>query len=120
MKSITIIGNLGANAVLRTTSEGKQLMTFNVAVSRGENNPIWFNCVSNMREKLMPFLVKGQCVAVVGDLTPGIYNNQLDLSINVDKIELCGSAPKADAPANPTEESKSNAPAASSQQPETY
>lgn len=106
MKTITIIGNLGANAVLRTTSEGKQLMTFNVAVSYGENNPIWFNCVSNMREKLMPFLVKGQCVAVVGDLTPGIYNNQLDLTINVDKIELCGSAPKNDIPA----ESKSKKP----------
>lgn len=106
MKCITIIGNLGANAVLRTTSEGKQLMTFNVAVSRGENNPIWFNCVSNMREKLMPFLVKGQCVAVVGDLTPGIYNNQLDLSINVDKIELCGSAPKSDTPAESKSEEK--------------
>lgn len=99
MKSITIIGNLGANAVLRTTSDGKQLMTFNVAVSRGENNPIWFNCVCNHREKLFPFLVKGQCVAVIGDLQPGIYNNNLDLSINADKIELCGSAPKTDNPA---------------------
>lgn len=99
MKCITIIGNLGANAVLRTTSEGKKLMTFNVAVSRGENNPIWFNCVSNMREKLFPFLVKGQCVAVIGDLQPGIYNNNLDLTINVEKIELCGSAPKTDTPA---------------------
>ena len=116
MKSITIIGNLGANAVLRTTSEGKQLMTFNVAVSRGENNPIWFNCVSNMREKLMPFLVKGQCVAVIGELIPGIYNNQLDLSVNVDKIELCGSAPKSETPA----ESKTEAPVDSSHQPETY
>lgn len=116
MKCITIIGNLGANAVLRTTSEGKQLMTFNVAVSRGENNPIWFNCVSNMREKLMPFLVKGQCVAVVGDLTPGIYNNQLDLSINVDKIELCGSAPKNDTPV----ETKTDAENNHSHQPETY
>lgn len=105
MKTITIIGNLGANAVMRTTSDGKQLMTFNVAVSRGENNPIWFNCVTNMREKLFPFLVKGQCVAVIGDLQPSIYNNNLDLTINADKIELCGSAPKSDTPA----ESKTDA-----------
>lgn len=98
MKSITIIGNLGANAVLRTTSDGKQLMTFNVAVSRPNADPIWFNCVSNHREKLFPFLIKGQCVAVIGDLQPGIYNGNLDLSINADKIELCGSAPKTETP----------------------
>lgn len=116
MKTITIIGNLGANAVMRTTSDGKQLMTFNVAVSRGENNPIWFNCVSNYREKLFPFLVKGQCVAVIGELSPGIYNNQLDLTVNADKIELCGAAPKTDTPA----ETKTDADNGHSQAAETY
>lgn len=116
MKTITIIGNLGAQAVLRTTSEGKQLMTFNVAVSRPNADPIWFNCVCNYREKLFPFLIKGQCVAVIGDLQPGIYNGNLDLSINSDKIELCGSAPKTDTPV----ESKSEAAQDHSQTKEIY
>ena len=95
MKSITIIGNIGANAVLRTTSDGRQIMTFNVAVNVGENTPpIWFGCVSNYREKLMPYLIKGQCVCIIGDLQPRVYNGALDLSISVDRCELCGAKPE--------------------------
>lgn len=94
MKQITIIGNIGANAVLRTTADGKQIMTFNVAVNQGENAaPIWFGCVSNYRERLMPYLIKGQCVCIIGDLVPRLYNGNLDLSISVDRCELCGKAP---------------------------
>lgn len=94
MKCITIIGNLGANAVRRMTSDGKELMTFNVAVNQSGTEPIWFNCVGNLREKLLPYLVKGQCVCVIGDLTAGIYQNRLDLSVNIDKCELCGAKPE--------------------------
>lgn len=105
MKSITIIGNLGANAVQRTTSDGKLLMTFNVAVNQPNKDPLWFNCVGNYREKLFPYLTKGQCVCVIGDLNAGLYNNQLDLSVNIDKCELCG-AKSGEQPAqiDPTDE----------------
>lgn len=106
MKCITIIGNLGANAVRRMTSDGRELMSFNVAVNQGEDSTIWFNCVGNLREKVFPYLVKGQCVCVIGDLRPGIYNNSLDLSVNIDKIELCGARPKEEA--TPVEETTSN------------
>ena len=90
MKQLTIIGNLGANAVQRMTSDGKSLMSFNVAVNVPERDPIWFNCVGNFREKVFPYLIKGQCVCVIGDLRPGLYNGQLDLSVSIDRIELCG------------------------------
>lgn len=93
MKQITIIGNLGANAVRRTTSDGKELMSFNVAVNVKDSQPVWFNCVGTLREKLLPFLAKGQCVCVVGDLRAGIYQNSVDLSISIDRVELCGAAP---------------------------
>lgn len=106
MKSITIIGNIGNNAVLRTLSDGRQIMTFNVAVNQGENQqPIWFGCVSNYREKLMPFLVKGQCVCVVGELQPRVYNGNLDLSVSVDRCELCGRAPEKDSQQSSEQES---------------
>ena len=95
MKTITIIGNLGANAIRRTTSDGRELMSFNVAVNQQGKEPLWFNCVGNMRENLLSYLVKGQCVAVIGDFNPAIYKNNLDLSINVDRVELCGSKPDA-------------------------
>lgn len=97
MKCITIIGNLGSNAVRRMTSDGRELMSFNVAVNQGENSALWFNCVGNLREKVFPYLVKGQCVCVIGDLKPGLYNGDLDLSVNIDKIELCGAKPKDEA-----------------------
>lgn len=103
MKCITIIGNLGAQAVIRATSDGRQLMTFSVAVNQQNKDPLWFNCVSNLREKLFPYLVKGQSVSVVGDLSCDTYNGKIDLSINADRIELCGSAPDKPAPA-PTED----------------
>ena len=106
MKCITIIGNLGSNAVRRMTSDGRELMSFNVAVNQGEDSTIWFNCVGNLREKVFPYLVKGQCVCVVGDLRPGISNNGLDLSVNIDKIALCGAKPKEEAA--PVEEKPSN------------
>lgn len=106
MKCITIIGNLGANAVRRMTSDGRELMSFNVAVNQGGDSTIWFNCVGNIREKVFPYLVKGQCICVVGDLRPGIYNNGLDLSINIDKIELCGARPNDET--DPVKETQSN------------
>lgn len=94
MKQITIIGNLGANAVQRTASDGKQLMSFNVAVNAGKDAVVWFNCIGAMREKLFAYLVKGQCVCVVGDLSASDYNGRIDLQVNVDRCELCGKAPE--------------------------
>lgn len=94
MKCITIIGNLGANAVLRATSDGAQLMSFNVAVNVPNSDPVWFNCIGRLRERLFPFLIKGQCVCVTGDLSAGVYNTRVDLTVNVDRVELCGAAPE--------------------------
>lgn len=94
MKSITIIGNIGANAVRRTTAEGRELMSFNVAVNQNEEKPIWFNCIGNLREKVLPYLVKGQAVCVTGDLVARLYNGQLDLGVSIDRLELCGSKPE--------------------------
>lgn len=95
MKQVTIIGNLGANAVSRMTSDGRQLMSLNVAVSAGnDSQPLWFNCIGAMREKLFPYLVKGQCVCIVGDLSAGVYKDRVDLTVNIDRCELCGKAPE--------------------------
>lgn len=90
MKVITIVGNLGANAVRRTTAEGRELMTFSVAVN-DKQTTLWFNCVSSFRERQFPFLERGQQVCVAGDLSVASYNGQPDLTVNVDRIELCGS-----------------------------
>lgn len=101
MKQVTIIGNIGANAVIRTTADGRQLMSFNVAVNQTNADPIWFNCIGNCREKLFPYLIKGQCVCVVGDLSAGVYQNRVDLTVNIDRCELCGKAPEQNSQGQP-------------------
>lgn len=89
MKTIIISGNLGSNAQRRTMSEGRELMTFSVAVN-DNNSTTWFNCVSNFRERQFAYLTKGQQVIVSGDLKVGEYNGHPDLSINIDRLELAG------------------------------
>lgn len=116
MKQITIIGNLGSNAIRRTASDGKELMTFSVAVSRKDTDPIWFGIVCNLRENLLPYLIKGQQVCIVGDLQPAIYAGKLDLTINADRIELCGA--KSDEQKQPTPAQSAPAPAPAQVAPE--
>lgn len=94
MKCITIIGNIGANAVRRVASDGKELMTFNVAVNGSGDSVTWFNCIGSLREKLLPYLVKGQGVCVMGDLSVSVYNGRPDLQVNIDRCELCGAKPE--------------------------
>ena len=96
MKQITIIGNLGSNATLRTTADGRQIMTFSVAVSKKDTTPTWFNCIARHREGLFAYLLKGQCVVVTGELNVGTYKGEPDLTVNADYIELCGKAPEAE------------------------
>ncbi len=104
MKEITIVGNLGANAVRRTASDGRELMTFNVAVNVKKDQAVWFNCIGQFREKLFPFLVKGQGVIVMGDLSAGVYQNTPDLQVSIDKCELIGSAPDQHSQETPAEQ----------------
>lgn len=89
MKTITICGNLGANAIRRASSDGREFMTFSVAVNDAKDKTLWFNCISSMR-KSFDYLIKGQCVCVVGDLQVDQYQGKIDLSVNVDRLELCG------------------------------
>lgn len=96
MKQITICGNLGANAVRRTSSDGRELMSFSVAVNDAKNSVTWFNCVCGVKRNF-DYLVKGQAVCVVGDLQAAMYNNNIDLTVYADRIELCGKSASAPA-----------------------
>ena len=91
MKNVIIIGNLGSNAVRRMTAEGREIMSFSVAVNDRKENTTWFNCVGSLRPAQFDYLTKGQCVCVTGDLVVGEFNGRPDLSVSVDRIELCGS-----------------------------
>lgn len=91
MKQLTIIGNIGSDAICRTCNDGTQISTFNVAVST-TNGAEWFGVTFRYLEKFHPFLVKGQPVWVQGFPKFSVYNGKPDIHISADKIELVGSA----------------------------
>lgn len=95
MKQVTIIGNIGSNAVRRNTSDGRELMTFSVAVN-DRDTTTWFNCIGAARSKQFEYLVKGTQVAVTGDIVVKVYQGQPDIQVNIDHVELCGSKKDAD------------------------
>lgn len=89
MQQLTIIGNLGSDAQTRTLSNGKQLMTFNVAVSNKQGTT-WYSVASNLIEGVLPYLTKGRQVYVQGRPEFKVYNGTPDISLYADHIELVG------------------------------
>lgn len=98
MKQVQIIGNVGAKPVQRTSASGKVFYTFSVAVSNGDNGTLWFSCVINGDPKVVQYLDKGRQVYVQGDLQLALYKGNIDASVYVNTIQLCGKKTDSDAP----------------------
>jgi len=95
MKSITIAGNIGKDAVVRTTQGGDDVCGFSVAVEEragGEKRTIWFDVAiwGKRGEKLAPFLRKGGRVAVAGDLSTREHEGKTYLTVRADQVTLLG------------------------------
>lgn len=90
MKQIFIVGNIGAAPVCRVLSDGREIMSFNVAVNEPNGQCTWFGVMANKQENLLQYLGKGKQVAVCGRLDAKIYNNAIDFSIFANVITLCG------------------------------
>lgn len=72
MNSITIAGNLGRDAELRSIASGEQVLSFSVADSLGRDKPtIWWNCQlwGKRAAALADYLRKGQQVTVSGSVS---------------------------------------------------
>lgn len=111
MFSASIIGNLGADAELKTIN-GKVYLTFRVAHSekftKQDGTQIeettWISCITSQFTSLHQFLKRGQKVFVSGECKASIVwrpktrENVVGLSINVRSIELCGGAKQDEIP----------------------
>ncbi|MFN8349406.1 MAG: single-stranded DNA-binding protein [Spirosomataceae bacterium] len=108
MQQITIVGNVGKDAVVKSTN-GNDLTTFSVCVNESYTNQqgekversTWYGCVYR-RKGVANFIQKGNQILVQGELNPKIYVNDkkeasLDLTVNVARIEFLTSKPKDDA-----------------------
>lgn len=104
----TLIGNLGANAEIKT-ADGREFVSFRVAHNdsyKGADGTkvetsMWVDCTmscANGRPAVLPYLTKGTTVCVVGQLSTRVYSSEKDrcmkagLKIHVQKIELIGGA----------------------------
>lgn len=72
INSIVVSGNLGKDAVLRVTPNGKHITTFSIPAKSGfgdNENTSWLQCkmFGAMAEKLTGYLHKGSKVTVVGE-----------------------------------------------------
>lgn len=92
-------GNLGKEAIVRYTQDGKPIASFSVGVRSGfgdKATTTWANCslFGKQAESLSPYLTKGQQVAVSGEVNLRDYETQngagKSLDVRVTNIDLIG------------------------------
>ena len=96
MNRVTIIGNLTGDPELRTTTSGKEVCGFNVAVNRRNGEGADFFKVSAWGERARVcnrFLSKGKKVCVIGSVSVRAYNNSrgeaaASLEVMADEVEF--------------------------------
>jgi len=105
MNNITVAGQLGRDAEIRTMPNGDQVASFSVADSQGKDKPtIWWNAqlFGKRAASLQPYLVKGQSVTVTGSVSEREWTDKdggkrKTMEIRVNDVALQGG--KREAPA---------------------
>lgn len=97
MKTIDLIGNAGRNAERSVTSAGREIMRFSLAVTNRDGSTVWCSVITNFREGLFPYIVKGKQLFVRGDFDVKLYNGQPTIDVYADKIELIGAKVETEA-----------------------
>lgn len=95
MKTISIAGNLGKDAVTRTTQSGDKVTSWSVAVEERagqEKRTIWFDCTlwGKRGEALAQYLTKGTKVAVSGELSTREHDGRTYLTVRAEAVTLLG------------------------------
>lgn len=128
MNSCTIIGNLGADPVLRSTASARSVTNFTVAVDRryqktgdgDERRTVkttdWIDVVvwNGLAEVCSQYLQKGSKVAVEGRIQTRYYqdragNQHKTFEINADKVHFLGNIRSADSTATAPEDTQEQA-----------
>lgn len=91
----TIAGNIGKDAVFKSTQGGQELCNFTVAAAIGygdKEQTLWFDVTKwgKGTEKLSSFLTKGKQVTVSGELSTREYEGKTYLQLRAEHIKLQG------------------------------
>lgn len=103
MNSWNFTGNLGSDADLRFTKAGTEVLQFSVATTSGygeRQTTSWARCTlfGKRAESLAPYLLKGQQVAVTGEVklhewTGKSGETKQSLEVSVQDVTLIGGKP---------------------------
>jgi single-strand DNA-binding protein len=91
----TIAGNIGKDAVYKSTQGGTDLCNFTVAATVGygdKEQTVWFDVTKwgKGTEKLASYLTKGRQVTVSGELSTREYEDKTYLQLRAEHIKLQG------------------------------
>lgn len=104
MLSLNAIGNLGADAEIRTAN-GRQFISFKIAHTESwtrddgtkNESTTWISCIiNNANSPILPYLKRGVKVFVQGRFQSKVYSSPTrkmmvaGIDCSVDRIELCG------------------------------
>lgn len=95
MKNIAIAGNIGKDAVIRTTGNGDKVANWSVAVEERngqDKRTIWFDCSmwGKRGESLANYLTKGSRVAISGELSTREHEGKTYLTVRANDVTLLG------------------------------
>ena len=100
MNVFSFTGNIGKEAEIRHTANGDAVTGFNVAVKSGygqNEKTVWVKCslFGKRGEAVAPYLLKGQQVAVSGELSVQEWTNKegekvTDIAVRANDVTLVG------------------------------
>jgi len=97
LQRIEIIGNLVQDAEVKTGKDGKEFVTFRVAVSEGtgDDRKVTYYDITYVKNGLLPYLRKGQSIYVSGRLSIGAVCKDgkayVNAYVNGRDVDLLGS-----------------------------
>ena len=104
MISMTIAGNVGKDAELRTTQGGEPVLGFSVAIDGGKDkngnkrDSTWVNCSiwGKRAESLQSYITKGTKLVVTGRPGVNVYEGKGSLTLSVNDLTFMGGAKQED------------------------
>lgn len=100
VKMITVAGNVGRDAELRSTQSGEKVLGFSVAVEeRGgqEKRTLWFDCSvwGKRGEALERHIRKGDKITVAGEFSTREHDGKTYLTVRASEVTLQGGGQSA-------------------------
>lgn len=101
MNSVTLIGRLGKDPELKTTSNGKDFCTFSLATTekyKDEQKTQWHNCKAfgNQAKVIAEYMKKGDPLVVLGSIEYSEYDGKWYTNIMVQRFEFVPGGKKSD------------------------